>query len=263
MIIKNLLPYGVVNYLSPYFDLRLLGLSKWKALQLALLPQTAFHLRFTRLNLLPRNSFDSLEYIVDVGANRGIWSLGILSLLEPKKLIAIEPSPVVQSFLKSSLEGYPCVEILPIAVGKEEGTMELNITVHSSNTSILKPRNAQMNQLCGNNSWNVVEKVEVNVNSLDNLLADLPEISLLKIDVQGYEKFVLKGAEEILKKTKFVMLEVGFISHYEGDTLFAELNQRMSELGFSLVNLKVCNPQNSQKITWGDGIYAANNLIEQ
>jgi len=40
----------------------------------------------------------------------------------------------------------------------------------------------------------------------------------LKIDVQGYEGRVLRGAREMLKRTKFVVVEVLFCQHYIGQS---------------------------------------------
>lgn len=261
MTIKNILPYGIVNYLSPYFNLRLLGFPKWQALKISLASKTAQYLRFTRLSLLPRDSFKELNYIVDVGANRGDWSLGILSLITPKKLIAIEPSQELNPILKSRLANYPNVTIFNVAVGDSPGNATFNITSHSHNSSLLAPKTEIMNEFSGDTSWDTKKQVDVPIETLDNLLSDLPEISLLKIDVQGYEKKVLEGSKETLKKTKFILLEVLFVSMYEGDTLFAELNEIMEDLGFSMIELKPCTLRNSLKITWGDAVYVAKHLI--
>jgi FkbM family methyltransferase len=47
--------------------------------------------------------------------------------------------------------------------------------------------------------------------TLDRLLVDLAEVSLLKIDVQGYEKQVFAGAKQTLSKTKLLLVELNFI----------------------------------------------------
>ncbi|NES69129.1 MAG: FkbM family methyltransferase [Okeania sp. SIO2D1] len=93
-------------------------------MKISLDPKTAFYLRFTRLDLLPQGSLSYLNYIVDVGANRGEWSRDILSLISPKKLIAIEPSPEVEvnSILKRRLENYTNAKIFNVAVGDAPGT---------------------------------------------------------------------------------------------------------------------------------------------
>jgi hypothetical protein len=83
----------------------------------------------------------------------------------------------------------------------------------------------------------VVEEAEVPVRRLDDLTSDVDEITVLKIDVQGGEAEVIGGAHSTLRRTRFVLLEVTFVSHYEGDSAFCELNTQMEELGFHLANL--------------------------
>jgi hypothetical protein len=108
-----------------------------------------------------------------------------------------------------------------------------------------------------------VNKVRVPLETLDNLLAEIPEISLLKIDVQGYEKFVLEGAQAILKKTHYLIIEVNFISHYEGDILFPELHELLSASGFFLQNLSEPHfgHRNGGRITWLDAIYVSQDRV--
>ena len=57
-----------------------------------------------------------------------------------------------------------------------------------------------MRAVVGSN-WTITSEVQVKMTTLDRLLVDLAEISLLKIDVQGYEKAVLAGAKQTLPRT--------------------------------------------------------------
>jgi hypothetical protein len=57
--------------------------------------------------------------------------------------------------------------------------------------------------------------IEVKVDTLDHLFANEPRIDLLKIDVEGYEKFVLQGAASTLQKTDVVYFE-SWEKHYNG-----------------------------------------------
>ena len=256
-VIKSLLPYGLVERVILYRDFHRLGFSRREALQSTLSSVKANFLRSTRLNLLPNNSLSQLQYIVDVGANEGIWSLGVLALCQPEQLVVIEPSPEMQSTLKSRLINYPCVNFLNVAASSEKGITDLYVTSHSHNSSILKPKEG-MNEFY-NHGWDIKEKVSVPVDSLDNILSDLPEISLLKIDVQGNEKFVLQGAKNILSKTRYVILEITFFSHYKGDTLFPDLHEMMTNSGFYLQNIMIPMCKDGRSL-WGDAIYVANDL---
>ena len=101
------------------------------------------------------------------------------------------------------------------------------------------------------------ENVEVPVSPLDSLTYNLSEISLLKIDVQGYEREVLKGATRTLSKTRLVLIEANLVSHYENDILFPELNGLMSDAGFVLTNLSPLFFKEG-KALWADAVYLNN-----
>ncbi len=252
-MIKQFLPYGLVQLVQSYRELTRLGLSRAQAWRAAFSPKQLSALHSTRLNLLPQASLNEIEYVVDVGANEGLWSLGVLSVCQPKQLVVVEPTPNLQPVLKSRLGHFPNVRILSVAAGSKPGTAKFHMATHSHGSSLLKPK-AEMNNFYGH-GYNIAQEILVPVETLDHILADLPAISVLKIDVQGYESFVLEGSHETLKKTKYLILEVNFHSHYEGDTLFSELHNKMIDLGFYLHNL---SPpfRLKQRCLWADAIYA-------
>jgi hypothetical protein len=71
--------------------------------------------------------------------------------------------------------------------------------------------------------------------SLDSLLRDRglsSPISFLKLDVQGYELEVLRGAQDALLRTEFVLVEVSLIPVNTGCPLVAEVVRYLSERGF-------------------------------
>lgn len=253
MAIKHLLPYGLVQFVRSYREFVRFGFSELQAWRAALSPAKLEALKSTRLNLLPSGSLSGIEYVVDVGANEGIWSLGVLSVCQPKQLVVIEPSFQLQPILKSRLGHYPCVKILNVAAGNKKGFAEFHQATHSHSSSILKPKE-EMNNFYGS-GYDIEQKIHVPVETLDEILADIPEISILKIDVQGYESVVLEGSQEILKKTKYIIIEVNFYSHYQGDILFPELHNKIVDMGFYLSNLSL--PFRSQNTClWADAIYA-------
>jgi hypothetical protein len=78
------------------------------------------------------------------------------------------------------------------------------------------------------------ESMNVSVDRLDNYITELdisPEV-LLKIDVQGYELEVLRGATEVLKLTKCVIVETSFKTLYRGQASFSQVYDTLSVAGF-------------------------------
>lgn len=80
----------------------------------------------------------------------------------------------------------------------------------------------------------VVERSEMQTRRLDELLPELPggRADFLKLDVQGYERAVLQGAQRALKDVLVLHTEVEFVEMYEKQPLFAEVDQLLRQAGF-------------------------------
>jgi hypothetical protein len=83
----------------------------------------------------------------------------------------------------------------------------------------------------------ITHQQEINVVRLDDFIYQhqLPQPDLIKIDVQGFEKNVIEGGYETLKKAKYCVLEMSFKPLYEGSPLFDDIYRLMTDLGFSLI----------------------------
>ena len=82
---------------------------------------------------------------------------------------------------------------------------------------------------------------EVEVRTLDSLFEDIrpeKEAVLLKIDTQGYELEVLRGAEQSLPRVCMAQLEVSVVPLYEGAPVMADVLAFMQDAGFSLMQLE-------------------------
>lgn len=209
--------------------------------------------RESRLDLLPPHGLAELENVVDVGANEGRWSTAVLALARPRRLIAVEPSPVILPRLHAAIGRTEGVSIVEAAVGSSTGETTLYVTSHSHNTSSVRPRSDAMNAFY-ESGYALNEQIAVNVTTLDEITRDLDALSLLKIDVQGAEGLVLDGAAVTLRKTRWLLIEANFRSHYEGDMLFPDLHARLTTNGFVLTGISP--PHVRQGIAlWSDCLY--------
>jgi len=71
--------------------------------------------------------------------------------------------------------------------------------------------------------------VEIDMISLDSLNVDL---DFIKLDTQGYELQILKGAEHSLKNILGIELEVSFIEIYKNQPLFGEISSFLYQHGY-------------------------------
>ncbi|MGZ5023182.1 MAG: FkbM family methyltransferase [Chthoniobacterales bacterium] len=233
-VVKYLLPHALVEVPRNCRLLRELGrevrLRDWWRSEWLM-----HEARTTGLDLFPAGHWRGLTTVVDVGANIGQWSTMLLDLVAPQKLVMIEPEPDAFTELQKRFAKRENVELHNIAVGDTTGVTQFRITRDTTGASVLSPRE-EMRKLIGSN-WTVEKEIEVPMTTLDQLLVRLPEISLLKIDVQGFEKAALAGARKTLRRTNFVLIELNYMPQYEGGSWFGEIHQLLThEHHFALVD---------------------------
>lgn len=250
--LRFLLPFGLVKATQLYQQLRTLGLPAGRAARLAIDPQTPFRLHRLSFDLLPPGRLAHLECVVDVGANHGEWSHDLLFFCQPRRLLLVEPDPGLGDALAARFAGVPGFTLHRSAVGEREATLDFHLMEGAHMNSFLLPQ-PDVAAVYGS-EFSVTRTVPVPVQPLDALTADIPKIDLLKIDVQGYEQHVLRGATDTLRRTGAVLLEVNFVSHYKGDLLFHELDRLMNDHGFALSGYST--PVRSEHLAmWGDALY--------
>jgi FkbM family methyltransferase len=120
------------------------------------------------------------------------------------------------------------------ALGDRRDTVELHIAENSIASSILAPTNIHLQH--SPHAVQVATEV-VPMDRLDHLAQPFVEKSqnpFLKIDVQGFEEQVLRGATKILPKLVGLQVELSFLPIYEGQKLFPEMFSFISDMGFVL-----------------------------
>lgn len=205
-----------------------------KTVRRALRPDVRRGLLDLNLRYLPAGLLKDLQGVVDVGGNEGSWTAAVLSMATPAQVVIVEPDPICASRLRDRFANKPNLRVEEAAAsdGSHE-VLSLNLTSENWANSLMQPRTTEMDGLYGH-GYQVASTVEVAARTLDDLTAHMGQIDLMKIDVQGAEAAVIAGAACALGRTRCVQLEVGFYSHYEGDTLFPQLFDLLIGHGFHL-----------------------------
>ena len=188
----------------------------------------------TELNL----EDDDDRIAIDIGANIGIYTL-LLSHLYPKcKVISIEASPTIFEKLKLNcqlnnlLPGSNLV-LLNKAVSDKDGTRVEFYEKHSMST-MSKEFLTSISSKIITNKDDELHKEIVKTVTIDNLAetANINEISFLKIDVEGAEVLVLKGAINILteKKVRNMIIEYHSFENYDYAV------KLLDEIGYTIIN---------------------------
>jgi FkbM family methyltransferase len=143
---------------------------------------------------------------VDVGCYEGSVLHDILKLAPEGVHYAFEPLP---AFYQEFASSYPEARLYNLALSDTEGKTTFQYVISNPGYSGLKPRSYPASE--------EIEQIEVETNLLDNIIpSDLP-IHFIKIDVEGAELQVLKGAARTIHKNKPIILfeyEKGASDHY-------------------------------------------------
>lgn len=140
--------------------------------------------------------------IFDVGANRGDWCQAVLEIQPRARIHCFEPSKRAWTLLKS--RGFsPNVICNAAGMGERQETLTLHVD----------PDVLELSSIYGGNKGTGGEPQQVPILTVDSYSQEhgIGQIDYLKIDVEGHELAVLKGAREMLaqKRIRFVQFEYG------------------------------------------------------
>lgn len=188
--------------------------------------------------LVPQTMLRRLQpnFILDVGANRGQFTLDALIAAPGAEIHAVEPLEEPYRTLSRVTRRCTRVRLSQCALGSRIGTATLFVAAADDSSSLLPIGALQQSIYPGTESERTVP---VRVVTADYLLRDVevPQRSLLKLDVQGYELEVLRGAATHLRHFQWVYSEVSFVRLYDGQALAAEVIDYLSLHGFGLADL--------------------------
>jgi FkbM family methyltransferase len=141
------------------------------------------------------------ELYVDVGASLGTY----VKELAPnfRRVIAIEADPEICTILRERAPSN--CEVLNVAVGNK---VRLASFYTPQGGKLSQGSLLPANQRHFGNHAATETMFKVHMTTLDHVLAQEPEIDLVKVDVEGTEKLVLRGANRIEKKVKRWLIEI-------------------------------------------------------
>jgi FkbM family methyltransferase len=257
---KQILPHGLCEYSVRRHDYMRQGFTASQASWMSTSPRRHRALCDARLNLLPKEITSSLRTCVDAGAHVGDWTATLLDLFSPQRVIAVECEPRLVEGLKNRFRNVSRVSIVDAALAAGPGTATFYQLQHPASSSLLRPQ-AEIGKEYRLKSWDVINEVSVSTVGYDELVASEPEISILKLDIQGAEMNVLAHSSEGLRKTKSVILEVLFTAHYDRDSVFPDLHAAMVQGGFGLHRLSEAYHCGGRAL-FADAVYVREDILQ-
>jgi len=176
------------------------------------------NLKYDRLTRLIMKKVVSCDAnCMDVGCHKGEILDIILSLSKNGQHFGFEPIPILYKQLKQKYEHNAV--IYPYALSDINGKSSFNWVKNASAYSGIKKRKYEVKNP-------EIEEIEIEVRTADEIIPEGTKIDFIKIDVEGGEFGVLKGAERILRESRpYVIFECGLGGSDYYDTKPADLYQ--------------------------------------
>ncbi|MEO0481031.1 MAG: FkbM family methyltransferase [Planctomycetota bacterium] len=166
--------------------------------------------------------------ILDIGAAKGYWSANAKQFFPESNFVLFEPLSLHFKELERTVSTHPTFSYHPFALGEAEADSPININEQPEGSSLLEYYDEEGQ-----------ERTIVKVRRLDDLIArgEVPKPDMMKIDVQGFELQTLRGAEEALKSTELLIIEVNMFRFMPECPLAHEIIAHLAERGFVLYDL--------------------------
>jgi FkbM family methyltransferase len=182
------------------------------------------------LELIKQNG--DAKVIYDVGANIGTWTLLAKSFFKDAEIHAFEPlAGHTQQFLNNT-KTLDNTHLHAFCLGNINSTSVINISSFSDSSSILDATPLEFEEF----QIKKIKEETVAVKRISTLIeqGSLPSPDLIKLDVQGFELEVLKGAESHLDSVQFLIAEVSFKEYYHKQPLFLDIANYLAQHHFSI-----------------------------
>ncbi len=174
--------------------------------------------------------------IVDIGAHSGVTSIRAASHAPQGNVFAFEPASSQYNRLCKNISLNPGLNVFPVkkALGHEVSTGKLYE---------VNPNNLGMNRILNAAHELPFEWIEISTLDLEMEKFSAPKIDLIKIDAEGFELNVLKGARNTIERDHPIMvIEVVDVNLQQQGTNSFKLIEYLKGLGYHTIDLKTNQP---------------------
>jgi FkbM family methyltransferase len=175
-----------------------------------------------------RFKYKTISTVFDVGANVGQTVQWVRHYLPDSRIYCFEPISSVHKQLIRNTISIKNIRTECLAFGEKQE--DVIVRVHKEHTVL----NSLKSELMSHDQNSIEETVKVSRIDDYCISNNILQIDLLKIDTEGFEMNVLKGASEMLTQAKiaFILCEVGFLRGNVRNTYFSDICEYLSAYGY-------------------------------
>jgi FkbM family methyltransferase len=200
---------------------------------------------------------------LDVGCRDGVrpaWrELGPNALL-----IGFDPDPAECSRLNDAAPDPARERYEPVALAASDGEATLHLTVDAQSSSLYPPNSRALSRYPELWRHEARGTQTITTSTVDSWArhAGVEAIDALKVDVQGAELDVLRGAEQQLASVRVIEAEVEFQELYEGQPLFNDVESFLRDRGFGLWRLRDIYHCGLSRAGRGEPVFGVGEYVE-
>lgn len=172
------------------------------------------------------------DTVLDIGANLGMVTVYMASLVGSSGAVhAFEPNPRLVELLRRTLDRncLPQVKLHEFGLGPTESTLELRVPLSDTGEG----------SLVRNRATEECISVQVRVRTLDDVAneQDIQHVSLLKIDVEGFEASVFRGAMRFLERVRPEAILFEMMDSISGRVSDAPVFRILLDCGYTFLSI--------------------------
>lgn len=204
----------------------------------------------------------AVDLVIDVGANTGQFGSEIRGAGYAGRIVSLEPLSEAYGELRIRANRDGNWAAIRCAIGESDGESTIHVAGNSASSSLLDMLPAHEEAAP---ETRYVGDERVTVRRLESILSEYAETCArpyLKVDVQGYELAVLRGAGTSLESVAAIQLELSLARLYHGAPMASEVDAFVTAAGYRLAGIEpgFTDPA-SGRLLQMDGIYVRSDLL--
>jgi FkbM family methyltransferase len=182
------------------------------------------------------------KHIIDVGANRGLWTRAAVKFFPDAEYILVEPQDRLKTYIQDLLDNGTKIQWINAGASDKPGTLPFTV-LHRDDSSTFDMSEEQA-RAAG------LQRTLIPVRTLNEIWASVggPAPEMVKIDAEGFDLKVLAGASDLLGKTEIFLMEAVICGPCENTA--REVINRMHEAGYRLLDVTDLNRSPRYGVLW-------------
>lgn len=203
---------------------------------------------------LKNTPFNKQSIILDVGGGQATTAKIFSKHFPNHKIFVFEPIKSNFLTIENSINRTSNWHVINKAVGNTISTSTINVGHRVTASTLLEVNSDEISDNTYKTALKVKNIEEIQITTLDSEVPKDTLIDVLKLDVQGFELEVLKGATTILPNIKVIVIEINNHQEFKNAPTYYEIDTFLRHSNFELSNIYPGYRDKNKLMDW-DAIY--------